>query len=148
MNSIAIIESPAGENKLFYMAAVLSNVLRMNSAQDHRDLARAIQQQLMADHPGSGPSKLDFGKDFIGYAEERKGVELAAQTQEALLALGYEIGDIDGVIGSKTRAAIKTFQKSQGLAANGVPSDALLQRMKKVALDKGLVRPEITAEGN
>jgi len=148
MNSIAIIESPAGENKLFYMAAVLSNVLRKNSAQDHRDLARAVQQQLLADHPGSLPSKLDFGKDFIGYAEERKEVELAAQTQEALLALGYDIGDIDGQIGSKTRGAIKSFQKSQGVGADGKVSDTLLQKMKQVARSKGLVRPEITGGEN
>jgi hypothetical protein len=147
MNSIAILESPAGENKLFYMTAVLSNVLRKNSAQDHRDLARAIQQQLMVDHPGSAPSKLGFGKGFIGYEEERKGVELAAQTQEALLALGYDIGDIDGQIGSRTRGAIRSFQKSQGLGADGKTSDALLQKMKQVARAKGLVRPEITAGG-
>ena len=144
MNSIAIVESPAGEDKLFYMTTVLSNVLRKNSAQDHRDLARAIQQRMLADHPGSAPDKVNYGKNFIGYAEERAGVELAAQTQEALLALGYEIGDIDGVIGSQTRGAIKTFQKSQGLAADGKLSNPLLQRMKQVAQQKGLARPEIS----
>ena len=148
MNSIALIESPAGENKLYYMTTVLSNVLRKNSAQDHRDLARAIQQQLMVDHPGSAPDKVNYGKNFIGYEEERRGVELAAQTQEALLALGYEIGDIDGQIGSKTRGAIKTFQKSQGISADGKVSDPLLQRMRKVARDKGLARPDVTAGAN
>ncbi len=145
MNSIAVVESPAGQNSLFYMTAVLSNVLKKNSAQDHRDLARAIQQQLMADHPGSAPDSLTFGKDFIGYAEERKGIELKAQTQEALIALGYEIGDIDGVIGRNTRAAIKQFQKSQGLAADGKESPQLLERMRTVAQQKGLRRPEINA---
>jgi len=148
MNSIAVVESPAGQNSLFYMTAVLSNVLKKNSAQDHRDLARAIQQQLMANHPGSAPDRVAFGKDFIGYAEERKGIEVKAQTQEALLALGYEIGDIDGVIGRKTRAAIKAFQSSQGLAADGKESPELLQRMRNVAQQKGLRRPEINAAGD
>jgi hypothetical protein len=148
MNSIAVVESPAGQNSLFYMTAVLSNVLRKNSAQDHRDLARAIQQQLMADHPGSAPDSLTFGKDFIGYAEERKGIELKAQTQEALIALGYEIGEIDGVIGRNTRSAIQQFQKSQGLTADGVASPQLLERMRTVAQQKGLRRPEISADAN
>ena len=145
MNSIAVVESPAGQNSLFYMTTVLSNVLKKNSAQDHRDLARAIQQQLMADHPGSAPNKLTFGKGFIGYAEERRDIELKAQTQEALLALGYEIGDIDGVIGSRTRAAIKKFQTSQGISGDGKISPQLLEKMRAVAREKGLARPHISA---
>ena len=91
------------------------------------------------------PNKLTFGKGFIGYAEERRDIELKAQTQEALLALGYEIGDIDGVIGSRTRAAVKSFQKSQGLSADGKLSPGLLEKMKAVARQKGLARPEISA---
>ena len=94
------------------------------------------------------PDKVKFGKNFIGYAEERKGIELKAQTQEALLALGYDIGDIDGVIGRNTRAAIKKFQNSQGLAADGKESPQLLERMKSVAQQKGLRRPEISAAEN
>ena len=46
MNSVAIVESPAGQNRLHYMVTVLSNVLRKNSAQDHRDLARAVRAGL------------------------------------------------------------------------------------------------------
>jgi len=51
MNSVAIIETPAGQDRLFYSVAVLSNVLRKNSAQDHRDLARAVHSMLIGDHP-------------------------------------------------------------------------------------------------
>jgi len=142
MNSVAIIETPAGQNRLFYMVTVLSNVLRRNSAQDHRDLARAIQQQLMADHPGSSPDKLTFGVKFIGYQEERRDIELKSQTQEALQNLGYEIGEIDGVIGSSTRGAIRAFQKAQGDSADGKPSAALLEKMRGFAQSQGLSRPD------
>ena len=48
MNSIAILETPAGQDRLYYMASVLSNVLRKNSAQDHRDLAKAVHGMLLA----------------------------------------------------------------------------------------------------
>ena len=42
MNSVAIVETPAGQDRLYYMVVVISNVLRKNSAVDHRNLARAI----------------------------------------------------------------------------------------------------------
>ena len=140
MNSLAIIETPAGQDRLFYMATVLSNVLRKNSAQDHRDLARAIHGRLLEDHPEKAPVA-GFGEGFIGYEQELAALRLKTDTQEALLTLGYEIGDIDGVIGPATRGAIKAFQSSQGLAMNGEPAPALLELMLKVARDKGLARP-------
>ena len=149
MNSAAIIESPAGQDRLYYMVTVLSNVLRKNSAVDHRDLARAVQAKLLADHPrkpvpaGERPPSLTYGEGFIGYAEERQGLLLAVETQEALLALGYDIGDVDGLIGSNTRKAIRSFQKSQGLATDAKVSRALLEAMKRVAQQKGLTRPEV-----
>ena len=48
MNSIAIIEYPAGDRKLHYMVTLISNVLRKNSAADHQALASRIQQMMLA----------------------------------------------------------------------------------------------------
>lgn len=42
------------------------------------------------------------------------------KVQEKLNELGYECGTPDGVAGKKTTAAIKKFQKDNGLAADGV----------------------------
>ncbi len=39
--------------------------------------------------------------------------------QEALISLGYDIGEVDGLIGSKTRIAIKNFQIENNLNADG-----------------------------
>jgi len=146
MNSIAVIETPAGQDRLFYMVSVLSNVLRKNSAQDHRDLARAIHGYLLGIHPekpgpDGKPLSASYGEGFIGYEAEQAALALKTDTQEALIALGYEIGEIDGVIGRGTRAAIKKFQQSQGIPANGKPSPELIQSMRKVAQQKGLARP-------
>lgn len=48
MNSIAIVENPAapepGQTQRRYLVALMSNVLRKNSAEDHRDLATAIDR--------------------------------------------------------------------------------------------------------
>ncbi len=53
------------------------------------------------------------------------------ELQKLLLARGFAIGDIDGVIGSKTREAVSTVQKEKGLKADGFPSLKLLQAMRK-----------------
>jgi len=148
MNSVAIIETSAGQNRLFYAVAVLSNVLKKNSAQDHRDLARAVHSMLLGDHPpkpippGGRAPETTYGIGFIGYEEERREMELKLETQEALLALGYEIGEIDGIIGSSTRGAIRSFQNAQGDSADSKPSATLLEKMRKVAQGRGLSRPD------
>ncbi len=147
MNSVAIVESPAGQDHLYYMTTLLSNVLRKNSAVDHRDLAGAIHRLLLTKHPVAEsqpdmrPLSATFGEGFIGYESERKELELRLATQEALLALEYDIGDIDGIIGAKTRAAIRDYQRAEGLKVDGKPSSVLLENMLKAAQSRGLLRP-------
>jgi peptidoglycan hydrolase-like protein with peptidoglycan-binding domain len=40
--------------------------------------------------------------------------------QEALKALGYDPGPVDGVFGAMTEAAVKAFQQAKGITADGV----------------------------
>lgn len=46
MNSIAIVEYPAGDRKLYYMVTLISNVLRKNSAAEHQALAGRLHQMI------------------------------------------------------------------------------------------------------
>jgi hypothetical protein len=144
MNSTAIVETAAGQDQLFYMVAVLSNVLGKNSAQDHRDLARAVHLALLRDHPQDPEAekerRLTYGKGFIGYAEERAGLRLKVDTQEVLQDLGYDIGEVDGVIGKQSRAAIRDFERKHGRKATGKPSAELLTAMQAVAQQQGKMR--------
>ena len=39
---------------------------------------------------------------------------------DALNALGYDCGSVDGIFGSKTKAAVLAFQKANGLGADGI----------------------------
>lgn len=50
MNSVAIVEEPAGEAKLYYLVTLTSNVLRKNSAVDHQTLAMRIHRLLQKRH--------------------------------------------------------------------------------------------------
>jgi hypothetical protein len=53
MNSVAIVEHPADERRLYYMVTIVSNVLRRNSASVHMELATRIQKLVEARHGGA-----------------------------------------------------------------------------------------------
>ena len=63
--------------------------------------------------------------------------ETVKSVQTMLKALGYYTGEITGNIGTKTKAAIKQFQKEYDLTADGVAGPNTLARLKAVYADKG-----------
>jgi lytic murein transglycosylase len=52
------------------------------------------------------------------------------ELQVLLLRHGYEIGEADGMIGSRTRAAIESFQGSAGLPVDGHPGKRVYDALK------------------
>ena len=46
--------------------------------------------------------------------------------QTDLAALGYDAGELDGLLGRKTRAALRQYQATHGLIADAYPTQALL----------------------
>lgn len=53
MNSVAIVESPAGaNNSRVYLVAMMSNVLKINSAVEHQTIATLVER-LIRDRPDS-----------------------------------------------------------------------------------------------
>jgi murein L,D-transpeptidase YcbB/YkuD len=56
---------------------------------------------------------------------------LISEIQTELARIGLYSGAPDGAFGGRTRGAIKDFQKMKGLPADGVPSAALLDQLKK-----------------
>lgn len=52
------------------------------------------------------------------------------EMQERLARLGFDTGGTDGVVGARTRQAIRGFQKAGQMAADGFPSYALLERLR------------------
>jgi membrane-bound lytic murein transglycosylase B len=49
--------------------------------------------------------------------------------QERLNERGYAVGKVDGIIGPRTRGALRAWQKAQGLPADGYPSATVLERL-------------------
>lgn len=52
------------------------------------------------------------------------------ELQELLTRHGFQPGAADGIIGANTRKAVRAFQQSQGLPADGYPSYELLQQLR------------------
>lgn len=55
--------------------------------------------------------------------------DLVRQTQQRLQDLGYDVGKIDGIFGTKTYEAIRKFQQDQGLKVDGIAGNDTLERL-------------------
>jgi len=59
----------------------------------------------------------------------RKGERV--ELQQLLVGHGYATGGIDGIFGTQTRAAIRSYQRSKGLPADGFAGVTLLEHLRK-----------------
>ncbi|BCR04912.1 hypothetical protein DESUT3_19810 [Desulfuromonas versatilis] len=57
LNSVAIVEYPAREPRLFYLVVMMSDVLRKNSAVVHQSFGTRLQRLIEADHRPSEPGR-------------------------------------------------------------------------------------------
>lgn len=57
-------------------------------------------------------------------------MDQAKELQRRLKGRGFDVGEIDGIIGAKSRAAIKTMQIELGLPADAYPTPELLSRLR------------------
>ena len=144
MNSVVIVETPVGVNRVYYLATLISNVLYKNSAVDHQTLATYIHRMIEPRHPpeptppGELPPDLLIGRDLIGFSEKQQERIQIAKAQAALLELGYNVGKVDGKLGAKTKAAVKAFQKKRKLKVDGKITVKLLEQLE---LAKGSMQP-------
>lgn len=67
------------------------------------------------------------------------------QIQALLTYLGYDPGDVDGILGKNTRSAVLAFQKAENLATDGSPGP-LTQAALLDAVAKGRFRGEDTTK--
>lgn len=56
------------------------------------------------------------------------------QLQEQLQSQGYDVGEVDGVLGPNTRQALTNFQRDQNLQASGQPDQ---QTMAALGIEPG-----------
>ena len=64
-----------------------------------------------------------------GSPEEGLAGEQMKQLQSKLAARGFDVGKIDGILGSGTRNAVRTVQRELGMPADAWPTLDLLNRL-------------------
>ena len=65
--------------------------------------------------------------------------------QLAVAALGFDVGEIDGVFSESTATAVAAFQESQGIDASGIVDDATWELLGGQPFDPS-EGPEISVE--
>jgi len=78
-------------------------------------------------------TRVDGKKTMLGRDRDfpRLDVEQTKQLQRLLARRGFDVGKADGIIGAKTRAAVKTMQQRLGLPADSFPTPELLRRIQR-----------------
>ena len=103
----------------------------------NRSVNYALSVLLMADQiQGLPPPRL--GRDVDNRTLSRDQV---MEMQHRLRARGFEPGDPDGMPGSRTREAIRAYQQSAGLPADGHASVSLLEQLQAAGGQQARANP-------
>lgn len=118
----AMLLLPAGASGPAFLALPNHFAIRTYN----NSIAYALGVGLLADRfAGGGPLHTAWPKETALSLTDR----LDAQT--ALIRLGFNPGPPDGAIGLMTRQALRAWQKSQGLPADGYLSPAMVARLRR-----------------
>jgi peptidoglycan lytic transglycosylase B len=113
---------PSGANGPAFMTfSNFTTITRYNNSESYVIGIGHLADRIM----GKPPIQGGFPPDASGMTiNDRRAL------QQGLTDAGFDTGGTDGVIGSKTTAAITAYQTANGLAVTGQPSLDLLARLK------------------
>jgi membrane-bound lytic murein transglycosylase B len=121
----AAIYLPAGaRGPAFLVFSNFNVILKYNNAASY-----ALAVGLLADSvTGGGTVKRAWPRDERPLSREER-----LRFQDALAKLGFDPGVADGVLGRRTRAALRQYQKSKSVVADGFATAALLAMLDRDA---------------
>jgi len=124
----AAIYLPAGaRGPAFLVLPNFSVILKYNNAASY-----ALAVGLLADRmAGASPVRHAWPRDERALSRSER-----INFQTDLQKLGFDTGAPDGVLGRRTRAALRQYQKSKSIAADGFPTASLLQLLDADAAQK------------
>lgn len=121
----AAIYLPAGAHgPAFLLLPNFSVILKYNNAASY-----ALAVALLADRMAGG----DGVKHAWPRGERALSRNERISFQADLNKAGFDSGTPDGVLGRKTRSALRQYQKARGLVADGFPTAAMLDGLEKDA---------------
>jgi membrane-bound lytic murein transglycosylase B len=105
----------------FLMLGNFRTILKYNPAE-----AYALAIGHLADRlRGGGPFVQSWPREERALSREER-----LELQQRLASRGFDIGEPDGILGGRSRAAIRDFQARSGLIPDGFPSTAVLNRLR------------------
>lgn len=78
------------------------------------------------------PTKISENERLLKLTNPYMRGDDVKQLQENLNSLGYNVGDIDGIFGTKTESAVKAFQRAHNLTVDGVVGTQTLKTIKEL----------------
>jgi membrane-bound lytic murein transglycosylase B len=134
----AAIYLPAGaRGPAFLVFPNFRILLKYNNAASY-----ALAVSLLADRmAGAGPVKHDWPRDERALSRSER-----LQFQKDLAILGFDAGTPDGVLGRKTRAALRQYQKTKSIAADGFPTAMLLGTLEADAASRATPNSSVPTE--
>jgi membrane-bound lytic murein transglycosylase B len=119
---------PAGaRGPAFLVLPNFSVILKYNNAASY-----ALAVGLLADRmAGGAPVKHAWPRDERPLSRDER-----LRLQSDLAKLGFDPGTPDGVLGRKTRAALRQYQKSKGIAPDGFATASLLAALDRDAASR------------
>ena len=125
----ASVYLPAGAaGPAFLVFANFKTILKYNNAASY-----ALAVCLLADQLKGGPGIVaGWPRNLAPLNHDER---LAMQT--SLVKLGFDVGKIDGMLGSKARTAMRSWQKAHTMPADGYATQDLLTRIATEAKAKG-----------
>ncbi|HZP20063.1 MAG TPA: peptidoglycan-binding domain-containing protein [Bauldia sp.] len=144
------IENPAMTGGLFVMAltaaAIVSNAMLLQhgrhpeplfmtrpAVDDTVPLPRVRAPQAAVVRPAPAPAATAAAAPAAAL-KPVPDVKTVVSLQKALAAKGLYKGAVDGIAGSRTRAAVAAYEKSAGLPVTGEPSADLLDRITTASI--------------
>lgn len=113
--SSAGILAPAGNDGPIFLVGKNFDTFYSYNASESYALAIAHLSDLIAKNQS-------YNTDFVTpWPTDDAGIsrKQAREIQQALINAGYDIGNVDGIIGDKTRHAIMDYQRKMGVPADG-----------------------------
>ena len=115
----ASCSQPAARGPAFRRAANFDAIYSYNAAESYALAIAHLSDRIR----GGGPIATPWPTDDPGLSRAER-----RELQVLLTRRGFDVGEPDGAIGDKTRAAVAQIQSSIGLAPNGRPSAKVLER--------------------
>ena len=103
------------------LAAAMEKICRDDPKRPFWAAASALTRAVQSNRLTAKPEMLT-----VSAGEQSMNIDRATlrRVQEALKALGYKVGVVDGLYGRNTRQALESYQRASQLTVTGLPDDA------------------------